>query len=442
MNTSSYSPSGESLFAKKWTNSQLWTIRVIAVGIGLAVVAVAVAIGSSYLPGESAETPPTATPLPVEVVTAEPLEQYVAHRTYTGTFVAARTSTLSFELAGKVVELTVDQGSKVAQGDLLARLDNRHLDARIRQVEAQRSQQAAVLEELVVGPRSQEIAVAEAEVRRLAAELQMQQSTKGRREKLIKQNAISQESLDDARFSTDAAQGMLDAAKSRLDELKEGTRAEQIAAQRAQVAMLDAQLADLKFEQEDTRLVAPYAGTIAMRNVDEGTVVTPGEAIYRLVQDEPLEAWFGLPPEVAARLKLGEMLSIEVEQRKLDAKVTGIVPELDRTTRTQTVVLTLTSEASRGLVPAQVARLVLETTRQTDGFWLPNSSLLQGSRGLWSVFVVEEDGQTARRDVEVLYSESERSFVRGTIVSGDQIVASGVNRLVPGMQVEVASVRP
>lgn len=442
MNTSSYSPSGESLFAKKWTNSQLWTIRVAVLAVGIGVVAGAMVIGSSYLHGESDGAPPTAAPLPVEVVTAEPLQQYIAHRTYTGTLVAARTSTLSFELAGKVVELKVDQGSKVAAGEVLARIDDRHLDARIRQIEAQRAQQAAVLEELTAGPRKQEIAVAEAEVRRLTAELQMQQSTKSRREKLIGQNAISQESLDDATFGTDAAQGQLDAAKSRLDELKEGTRAEQIAAQRAQVAMLDAQLADLKFEQEDTQLVAPYAGTIALRSVDEGTVVTPGQAIYRLVQDEPLEAWFGLPPEVAGEMSTGQVLPIEVENRKLDATVTGIVPELDSATRTQTVVLTLQGEAARGLVPAQVARLLLETKRQSDGFWLPNSALRQGSRGLWSVFVVEEGAQTAPRDVEVLYSESERSFVRGTIVAGEQVVASGINRLVPGMQVEVASVTP
>lgn len=439
MNMNSYSPSGESFFAKKWTKRQQWTARLVAgaVLISGVVAAVAFASGNSTPSAEPAVS--TADPIPVAVATIEPKSEYAAHRNYTGTLVAAKTSTLSFELAGKVIELQVDQGDMVTQGQVLARLDDRHLSARIRQTEAQRAQQAAILDELIAGPRKEQIAAAEAEVRQLTAQLKLQQATKQRRQKLIEQNAISQESLDDAVFGTEAAQGQLDAAKSQLDELKEGTRVEQIEAQKAQVAQLDAQLADLKLEQEDTRLVAPYNGTISQRSVDEGTVITPGTEIFRLVQNEPIEAWFGLPPEVASQLKVGDTLSINVEKRSFLGTVTGIVPELDTTTRTQTVVLTIEAESSAGLVPAQVARLVLETSREADGFWLPNSALLQGLRGLWSVYVVEEDDTVARREVEILYSESESSFVRGTLLPGEQVVASGINRLVPGVKVQVTS---
>ncbi|PQO40679.1 efflux RND transporter periplasmic adaptor subunit [Blastopirellula marina] len=439
MNTNSYSPSGESFFAKKWTKRQQWTARLAAGGAVLTVAIAAVAFASRY-GGSSAATAPSETdPIPVAVVVMKPLSEYTAQRSYTGTLVAARASTLSFELAGKVVSLEVDQGDSVTEGQILARLDDRHLRARIRQTEAQRAQQAAILDELIAGPRKEQIAAAEADVRRLTAQLKLQQATKLRRLQLKESNAISQESLDDAVFGTDAAQGQLDAARSQLEELKEGTRLEQIEAQKAQVAQLDAQLADLKLEQEDTQLVAPYSGTIAQRNVDEGTVITPGTAIYRLVQHEPIEAWFGLPPEVAGKLKIGDSFSIDVEKQTRQGIVTGIVPELDNTTRTQTVVLTLDGKSSQGLVPAQVARLVLESSRKADGFWLPNSALLQGSRGLWSVYVVEEAGTVARREVEILYSESERSFVRGTLLPDEQVVASGINRLVPGVQVQVIS---
>ncbi|WP_158545204.1 efflux RND transporter periplasmic adaptor subunit [Bremerella cremea] len=439
MNTNSYSPSGESLFARKWTKRQQWTVRLAAGGCIVAVLIAAVTLASGYASPTAAAIPSTPELIPVEVVTLSPRTEYAAHRSYTGTLVAARTSTLSFELAGKVVHLEVDQGDAVSQGQVLARLDDRHLAARIQQTEAQRAQQAAILDELIAGPRKEQIAAAEAEVRRLTAQLKMQQATKERRQRLIEQNAISQESFDDAIFGTDAAQGQLDSAQSQLEELKEGTRVEQIEAQKAQVAQLDAQLADLKLEQEDTLLVAPYPGTIAQRNVDEGTVVTPGMAIYRLVQHEPIEAWFGLPPEVVGQLKKGETFPIDVENQTRLGTVSGIVPELDNITRTQTVVLTLGPESSQRLVPSQVARLVLESTRNADGFWLPNSALLQGSRGLWSVYVVEEAGTIARREVEVLYSESERSFVRGTLLPQEQVVASGINRLVPGMQVQIVS---
>lgn len=440
MNTSSLSPT-DSFFAKKWTKSQLWTSRIIATtAVAFAAIVGVVVTWKMTSAGPTAAVPDQATAEPVEVFSAKRLSHYEASRSYTGLLVAARTSELSFEIPGKVIHLAVDEGDSVEKGQVLATLDDRHLSARIRKTTAQRDQQAAVLKELINGPRIEVIQAAEAEVRQLSAELKLQEANRTRREQLIKRNAISQETLEDAVYGTQAAQASYDAAVSRLEELREGTRAEQIDAQRAVVAGLEADLADLMHEKEDTQLVAPFAGAIAERNVDEGTVIGPGASIFRLVQDRPLEAWFGLPPEAASSLGSGQSLAVIVNEETRTATVSGIVPELDSVTRTQTVVLSLSEEASAGWVPSQVARLELATQREAAGFWIPNTALLQGSRGLWSVYVVEEDDQIARRDVEVIYSESQRSFVRGTLVAGDRVVANGINRLVPGMQVLVQSI--
>ncbi len=438
MNISNYSPNRESFFDQKWTKRQLWTGRIVTGVLFLAVVIVTVVWNYPFASAEPLP-PPQAQPLPVEIVTAESQDRYAAERTYTGVLVAAKTSELSFELAGKITQLSIDEGSHVEAGQQLALLDDRHLSARIDQTKAERDQQVAILDELKAGPRPEVIAAAEAEVRQLSAELQLQQANRKRREQLIERSAISRETLEDAVFGAQAAQGRLDAAQSRLEELQKGTRIEQIEAQKARVAGLEAQLVDLQHEQDDTRLIAPFSGTIASRNFDEGAVISAGQVVFRLVQHQPLEAWFGLPPEAASNVSAGDVLPVTVNNQTRQAKVTGIVPELDATTRTQTVVLTLDADASRGWVPAQVARVSLDNQRKEEGFWLPNAALLQGARGLWSVYVVNDEDQIARRDVEIIYSESQRSYVRGTITSGDRVVASGVNRLVPGMQVRIPS---
>lgn len=438
MSISNYSTNNESFFERKWTDRQLWTFRAFASAFVIALVAGL--LFWNYPFADAGPLPePTAQPLPVEVISVESQSSYAAQRTYTGVLVAAKTSELSFELSGKITQLSVNEGDHVESGEQLAVLDDRHLAARIAQTKAEHAQQVAILQELEAGPRAEVIEAAEAEVRQLNAELQLQQSTKKRREQLIERSAISRESLEDALFGAEAAQGRLDAAKSRLEELRKGTRVEQVDAQKARVAGLEAQLVDLQHEQDDTRLVAPFSGTIAKRNFDEGAVISTGQAVFRLVQHEPLEAWFGLPPEAASTLSIGDVLPVTVNNQTREAKVTGILPELDTTTRTQSVVLTLDADAARGWVPAQVARVSLVSSRSEEGFWLPNSALLQGSRGLWSVYVVGEDQRVARRQVEIIYSESERSFVRGTLTSGEQVIASGVNRLVPDMQVRIQS---
>jgi len=438
MSISNSLPSNESFFGKKWTKRQLWTLR-LTVGAVAGIVAAVIVVWNYPFAAAAPMPAPTAQPLPVEVVTVQSQGSYAAKRSYTGVLEAAKTSELSFELPGKITQLTVDEGDHVEAGQQLAVLDDRHLLARIAQTQAEHDQQKAILAELQAGPRPEVIAAAEAEVRQLSAELELQQANKKRREQLIQRSAISQETLEDALFGTQAAQGRLDAAQSRLEELKEGTRVEQIDAQKARVAGLEAQLVDLQHEKDDTRLVAPFPGTIARRNFDEGSVITAGQTVFRLVQHQPLEAWFGLPPEAVSTLSLGDVLPITVNDQTRQAEVTGIVPELDTATRTQTVVLTLDAEAADGWVPAQVARVSLANERKEEGFWLPNSALLQGARGLWSAYVVNQDQRIARREIEIIYSESERSFVRGTLTSGEQVVASGVNRLVPGMQVEVQS---
>ena len=70
---------------------------------------------------------------------------------------------------------------------------------------------------------------------------------------------------------------------------------------------------------------------------------------------------------------------------------------------------------------------------------------LAGILSLWSVFAIvgrqsasdNTGGRVERRDVEVLHTTAERVFVRGAIDEGDQIVGSGIHRLVPGQAVRV-----
>ena len=124
-------------------------------------------------------------------------------------------------------------------------------------------------------------------------------------------------------------------AQQKLAELEAGTRAEQKAAQQAAVAQLDAAIAGTDADLEQSRLTAPFAGTVVARHVNEGTVVSPGQIVLRLLEDSQLEAWFGLPVAAAERLKVGDRLAVLVEQREYPALVKAVLPELDMTTRTR-----------------------------------------------------------------------------------------------------------
>ena len=180
--------------------------------------------------------------LAVKTAVLKPVTQYSVERAYTGQIVARRTSDLGFEQGGTLVEILVEEGDRVNQGDILARIDARGLQAQRQQLEAERRQSLALLQELKTGPRPEDIAEAEAAVGDLNNQLALARLQQQRRESLYEEGAISLEEMQERKFNAEALEKRLQQAQSRLDELQAGTRSEQISGQDAQVAQIDARI--------------------------------------------------------------------------------------------------------------------------------------------------------------------------------------------------------
>ncbi len=385
--------------------------------------------------------------LPVETIRINPVDSYQLSRLYTGSVATRRRSELGFERSGQLVRITVDEGDSVEAGTSLAYLDTRNLKAQQQQLLAQRAQAVAKLKEMQAGPRAETIAAARAIVRNLSSQLELARKKRSRREALYSEGAISREQLDEAASETRVLQARLDEAKSQRDELLAGTRPERIEAQKASVEQLDASIANIELELEKSTLKAPFTGTISARQVDEGTVVSSSQSILILVEDG-VEARIGVPVRAAEQIQLGSTLPLQIGQKTYRARVSSILPVLDSSTRTLTVVLTLEQSVGKEVSPGQVARLKLTEFIPIGGYWLPTTALVQGGRGLWSCYVLGEPAQLEsiaseatntfhiqRRDVEILHTESDRVLVRGTLQSGDQVIVNGTHRLVPGQLV-------
>jgi multidrug efflux pump subunit AcrA (membrane-fusion protein) len=426
------------------TKGQKMTKRKISmVAGGLIAIGGLAGFGAVGSVGGGPEQAQLSRPVPVEVLTLEAADSIPIRRTYTGLLKAARSSELGFELAGKLEQVLVDEGDHVVANQILAELDTDSLLARKEQLEAERDQAMAMLAELEAGPRREQIAAAKAEVENLRAQWQLARASSERSEQLRRRDVVSQEEYDQHAFGSRAALARLDAAQRRLDELEAGTRTEQIAAQRAVVARLNASLKQINLDIEDSQLRAPFDGVVAARYVDEGTVAAQGTPVLRLLDRTSLEAWIGLPPDEIAGIELGEPHELQIDDRQYEATVTGILPELDSRTRTRSVVLRLV-DPHEELVAGLVARMSHSVEQRDAGFWLPVEALTRGDRGLWSVLAVnigKEAGSPVveRRDVELLHSDGDRVYVRGTLSAYETVVARGTHRLVHGQRVEVTN---
>jgi multidrug efflux pump subunit AcrA (membrane-fusion protein) len=384
-------------------------------------------------------TPTQIKPLPVQTTKVQLAKSYQTVQSYTGEVVAKQTSEIGFERGGKLVDILVDEGDRIQAGDILAKLDTSNLAAQRQSLIAQKAQAAAKLAELQNGARSEQIAAAQASVRDLEKQLELEQLKSDRREYLYAEGAISQEQLDEVAFNSQALSERLANAQSNLDELQNGTRYEQVAAQKAAVAQLSAQITDLEITIAKSTIKAPFSGAIALRYFDQGTVVETGKPIIRLVGDNQPEVKIGVPVDLAAKLSSGSRQVVEISGKAYPAQVKSILPEVDPATRTRTVILKLAANAT--VSPQQIARLPITQTVATEGYWLPVTALVKSDRDLWSCYaVVTNDSNTSRverRLVEVLETDGEKVLVRGTLKAGDAIVTDGTQRLVSGQLVSM-----
>ena len=378
--------------------------------------------------------------LPVATVEIKPVSSYQATQTYTGEVTALRTSEVGFELGGKIVSLSVDEGDWIEQGQTIAQLDIATLQAQRQGLVAQKEEARAVLAELRNGARAEQIASAKAKVKDLQQQVELEKIKNNRREYLYREGAIAKEQLDEIAFNRQALQERLNDARSSLLELENGTRVEQIVAQQAAIDTLTANITEIDIQIDKSTLRSPFAGMVSSRNFDEGTVVEAGQSVVRLVESDRLEVRIGVPVGAIKSVPIGSPQEIKINGSNYSATVDSILPETEPNTRTRTVILTLDA-TNRQVAPGEIARLAVPQTTKTNGYWLPIKALKESDRGLWSCYsvVTNDMGETIveRQYVEILVTESDRTLVKGTIQPGDSIVANGIHRLVPGQRVSL-----
>ncbi len=333
---------------------------------------------------------PESRPTVVESLIVKADATYETTHHFLGRVESARSSALGFELPGTVICLHVNEGDKIAAGAVLAELDVRQLAMSRADLVAARDQAKAT--------------------RDLAA------ANFDRTAQLIKSRVATTQEIDGAREQRDAAAAAL--------------------------ARIDAQLAAIDVDLSKSRLVAPYAGTIARRTIDEGTVISPGEPVFEIVETGRLEIRAGLSPAAVTDLAVGDVVTVHPQDdtASLPATVTRILPVRDSLTRTIDVIFATESPELR---PGDLVEIPITRTLEGPGFWLPREALTESSRGLWAAYVVDPGTQEiARRQLQILHETSDRVFVQGAINAGDEVVTAGLQKLVPGLRVAAAPVAP
>lgn len=247
-----------------------------------------------------------------------------------------READLGFRVGGRLASLEVDEGDRVAAGDLLATLDDAPQREALAAANAKAEQAQAVLDRLLAGSRPQEIQTARAGVREAEAAVTNAEQTLVRQRDLVAKGVSNQSLLDDALAAYDQARARLVAAREALALAEEGPRTEDIAAARAALALAEAERARAQTTLDDIELRAPDIGTISVRVREVGAVLAEGQTVYSLTLDSQVYVRAYVEEPDLAYVAPGVAVRIETDSggRAYQGHIGFVSPRAEFTPRT------------------------------------------------------------------------------------------------------------
>jgi len=263
-------------------------------------------------------------------------------------YVEATEVRVAGEVGGRLLDVAVAEGDRVAAGQVVARIDTSDTDLALRRAGAERDQADAQLALLRAGSRAEDVRQAasqvqsaQADVRGAQAELDAAAADLDRFEGLLRVSAGSVKQRDDARTRRDVAAARLRAAQERasaagdtLARLRAGARPQEIDAARARVAAADAQIATLQKNAADAVVKAPVAGIVTAKLLDAGEMAAPRAAIAVITDLDHAWANVYVDERVVPGLKIGQPATILTDAgQRLAGTITFISPKAEFTPR-------------------------------------------------------------------------------------------------------------
>jgi len=318
---------------------------------------------------------------PPAIVTLAKIEKTALTPNFTapGDIVADRDSIVASEVAGRI-QSTLNIGARVRKGAVIAVIDSR--SARLA-----RDQAAA-------------------EVRRLKADLTYQNRLVGRVQQLLKEEAESEASLDEAVSSRDQTRARLAAAQVALETAN--------------------------FDLSRTRILSPFDGQLVERRIEVGEYATPGREIARIIGRAGSEARVRIPITAAGSLAEGQEITILVNGERRTSRIRSVIETGDEVSRTLEVRAPM---GTHNLKMGSAISITVPTGIERQVLTAPRDALVLRDSGIF-VYVINPKDKTAKRiDVQVGEPDGDRVAISGKIAAGDLIVVRGGERLRDGQPV-------
>lgn len=313
-----------------------------------------------------------------------------------GTVTARNTAVVKARVSGQLQSISFREGDTVKQGDLLAEIDPRPFQAQLDQAVGQLAHDEA------------QLAGARADLERYRG--------------LLKQDSIASQEVDNQAW---------------LVRQYEGT-----------VKNDQGKVADARLQLEFTRITAPFAGRVGLRQVDVGNVVQPNDenGIVVITQTQPIYVVFAIPADqlhtVNTQWRTNKTLTVDIFDRLgttqlASGHVSSIDNQIDIATNTVKVKAEFPNTDEK-LFPNQFVNVRLKIATEHNAILAPSAAIQRGSDGTF-VYVIGSNNTVQMKKVVLGETQDDVVAVRQGLSVGGNLVIDGADKLRDGASVIVAT---
>ena len=236
-----------------------------------------------------------------------------------------RQVSLAFETAGRIKNMTVQEGDRVKKGQVLANLNTESLSIQAQQANAQLQVQQQTLNEQAAGNRPEEIAQAKAQVG--SAKAQLENADKQYQRLAVLNNsslgqAVSKQEVDAAKSTMKTAEAALRESEANLQLLLKGVRKEDREAAKAQYDSTKASLDLIKYQIAQSELRSPVDGVVRARLQEVGDMTTSSKSVYTIALTDPKWVRVYASETELGQIKMGSTATI-LRDSQPDQPITG-----------------------------------------------------------------------------------------------------------------------
>jgi len=327
-----------------------------------------------------------------------------------GYITARRQSTVSSKVTGKVVQVFIEEGKRVQEGQVLARLDDTNIKASLRLAEAQLDSIRSALDET--------------RVRLKEAELQLKRITD------LAVNGIA------TRADLDHAEAEAQSLQARLER------------QKVDITVAEREIAVWQQQLDDTIIRAPFAGVVTSKNAQPGEMISPMSAgggftrtgICTIVDMDSLEIEVEVNESYINRVEPGQAVEAKLDAYPdwvIPCRVIAIIPTADRQKATVKVRVAFEKLDPR-ILPDMAAKVAFrgaeEAVVANRAFVVPRTAL-QTLDGRDAVFVVQH-GRAERRAVTVTAARDQEAVIASGLTAGERVIVGSPKGLSDGVGVK------